>query len=59
MVMSIAMIWVILLPLAYFLPGVRNLGIYGVRWAMVASMTVGALFYLTYFIMGRWKLKKV
>ena len=59
MVVSIAMIWTILLPLAYFLPGVKNLGIYGVRWAIVVSMTMGALFYLLYFMIGRWKLKKV
>jgi putative MATE family efflux protein len=59
MIMSIAMIWIILLPLAYFLPGVKNLGIYGVRWAIVASMTMGALFYLIYFMIGRWKSKKV
>ena len=59
MVVSIAMIWAVLLPLAYILPGVRDLGIYGVRWAIVASMTMGALFYLAYFMIGRWKLKRV
>ena len=59
MVVSIAIIWVILLPLAYFLPGIINLGVYGVRWAIVTSMIFGALLYLIYFMMGRWKTKKV
>jgi putative MATE family efflux protein len=59
MVVNIAMTWGILLPLSCFLPEVKNLGIYGVRWAIVASMTMGALFFIIYFMIGRWKLKKV
>ena len=59
MIVSIAMIWVILLPLAFFLPGIFNLGVYGIRWAIVASIIAGAIFYIIYFMLGRWKLKKV
>jgi len=46
-------------PLAFFLPSVTNLGVYGIRWAIVAGMVVGAVAYLIYFRLGRWKLKKV
>ena len=59
MIVSIAMIWMIQLPLAFFLPGVANLGVYGVRWAIVVSIFTGAIFYVIYFMLGRWKAKKV
>jgi putative MATE family efflux protein len=59
MIVSIAMIWVIQLPLAFFLPGVANLGVFGVRWAIVVSIFSGAIFYVIYFMLGRWKAKKV
>lgn len=51
--------WVVQIPLAFFLPRVTNLGVYGVRWGMVAGMVVGAVIYITYFRLGRWKRKKV
>ena len=59
MIVSIAMIWAIQLPLAFFLPGIFDLGVYGVRWAIVASIIAGAIFYMIYFRLGRWKLKMV
>ena len=59
MLFSLLMTWVVLLPLAFFLPQVTNLGVYGVRWAIVASAVVGAVAYATYFRMGRWKRKRV
>ncbi len=59
MVVSIAMIWVVLLPLAYLLPRVADFGVYGVRWAIVAGALAGAVAYIIYFLLGRWKAKKV
>ncbi len=59
MVVSITAVWAVQLPLAFFLPRVGNLGIYGVRWAMVANTFTGAIAYTTYFVLGRWKTKKV
>lgn len=59
MVVSLVAMWVVQFPLAYFLPQVTDLGVYGVRWAMVASVVIGAVFYTIYFRMGRWKRKKV
>ena len=59
MVVSIAMIWMVQLPLAFLLPKVANLDVYGVRWAIVGGTFAGAIFYITYFVLGRWKAKKV
>jgi len=59
MVLQIVMMWAVQLPLAYFIPKVTDLGVYGVRWAMVAGMWFGTIFFTIYFRMGRWKQKKV
>ena len=59
MLVTLLMVWVVQLPLAFFLPRVTNLDVYGVRWAIVAGNVVGAVAYITYFRMGRWKRKKV
>ncbi|MDP2919877.1 MAG: MATE family efflux transporter [Dehalococcoidia bacterium] len=59
MLVSIAATWVVLLPLAVFLPKITDLGVQGVRWAMVASLLVGAVAYSIYFKTGRWKRKAV
>jgi len=59
MVTSLLMVWVVLIPLAYFLPEITNLGVYGIRWAIVVSLFVGAVAYTAYFRLGRWKYKRV
>ena len=56
---SVTTMWGVQLPLAYFLPRVTNLGVYGVRWAMVIALGMRALTYTVYFRMGRWKRKQV
>ena len=59
MVISIISTWTILLPAAFLLPRFTDLGVYGIRWAMVLSLTFGAIAYTIYFRLGRWKSKKV
>jgi putative MATE family efflux protein len=59
MVISIGVIWVVQLPLAFVLPRLANLGIYGVRWAMAANLIVAAIASLIYFTTGRWKTKRI
>lgn len=59
MLVSIATMWLVQLPLAYFLSHFTNLGVYGVRWAIVAGTLVGAGVYIIYFRSGRWKRKVV
>src|SRR4030042_520045 len=36
-IIDLVTMWGIRVPLAYFLPGIANLGVYGVRWALVAG----------------------
>lgn len=59
MVIGMGTIWLVQLPLAYFLPQVANLGVYGVRWAIVISLVVGVAIYPVYLRTGRWKHKRV
>jgi len=59
MLVTLLNFWLVQIPLAFFLPRVTNLGVYGVRWAMVTGIIVGAVAYITYFRLGRWKRKKV
>jgi len=59
MLFEIIPMWLVMVPLAFLLPQVNNLGVYGVRWAIVAAMFAGAIAYVTYFRLGRWKRKRV
>lgn len=59
MIVGLVTVWVVQLPLAFFLSRFTNLDVYGVRWAIVAGMVVGAVTYIIYFRLGRWKRKKV
>jgi putative MATE family efflux protein len=59
MIAGLATIWAVQVPLAFILPEVTGLGVYGVRWAMVAGPVLGAIVYPIYFRTGRWKRKKV
>ncbi|MFC2070609.1 MATE family efflux transporter [Chloroflexota bacterium] len=51
--------WVIEVPLAFILPKVGNLGVFGVRWASAVARLVGATAFTIYFKSGRWKRKRV
>jgi Na+-driven multidrug efflux pump len=59
MIISIVVMWLVQIPVAFMLSRHTALGVYGIRWAMVASMLVGTIVYFIYFRTGRWKLKKV
>jgi putative MATE family efflux protein len=59
MVISAVTAWLIQLPLAYFLPRMTDLGVNGVRWAVVIPMFVSSVAYVIYFRLGRWKKKKL
>ena len=59
MIFSIVMLWIVQIPLAIFLPDLTGTGVYGVRWALVGGSTAGAVIYIIYFMMGRWKKKRV
>jgi Na+-driven multidrug efflux pump len=59
MIISVAAIWLISMPLAFFLPQLTNLGSYGVRWGIACGMIFNGLVHTIYFMFGRWKRKKV
>jgi putative MATE family efflux protein len=59
MFISLAMLWVVQIPLAFLLSRYTDLGVLGVRWAIVISFFVGAIAYIAYFRGGRWQRKKV
>jgi putative MATE family efflux protein len=59
MIVSLTTGWLVQLPLAYFLPKLWGLEVYGVRWALVVPTIIGAVAYTIYFRMGRWKKKEV
>ena len=59
MLNTLITLWGVQMPLAYFLPQVTGLGVYGVRWAMVAAVVARAAVFAIYFKTGRWKRKMV
>ncbi len=59
MLITLISMWGVEIPLAFFIPRVTNLGVYGVRWAIVIDTIVRALAFTAYFKVGRWKRKKV
>lgn len=59
MIITLAILWVVQLPLAFLLSRYTDLGVYGVRWAIVIGYVIGAIVYIIYFWGGRWKRKKV
>ena len=59
MAISLATQWLLQLPLAYIVPRVTGLGVYGVRWPMSGRMLISAISYGIYFKLGRWKRKRV
>ncbi len=59
MVISLVMLWIIEMPMAYFLPKYTDIGVLGIRWALVAGILSGSAMYFVYFRLGRWKRKKI
>lgn len=59
MIVTILTMGGIMLPLAYFLPKITDLDVYGIRWAMVIGNLTRGLIYLIYFKLGRWKQKRI
>ncbi|MFC1532557.1 MATE family efflux transporter [Thermodesulfobacteriota bacterium] len=59
MLIAVCTTWIVAIPLAFFLPRVGDLGVYGVRWAIAIGMYISAISYIAYFRSGRWKNKMV
>jgi putative MATE family efflux protein len=59
LIASLVSMWAVQIPLAWYLPKVGGLGVFGVRWSMAISLALRAVIYLVYFRMGKWKHTKV
>jgi len=59
MLITLSMLWVVQIPLAFLLSRYTDLQVYGVRWAIVIGIVIGAIALIIYFWSGRWKRKKV
>ena len=59
MIATVGSFWLIQIPLAYVLPRVTDLGVYGVRWGMATGMVGASIAMAIYFRLGRWKRKEV
>jgi Na+-driven multidrug efflux pump len=59
LLVSFVTMWGVQLPLAYFMPKIGNMGVYGVRWAMAIALALRAVAYLIYFQTGKWKNRRV
>ncbi len=59
MLTTLVTMWGVQVPLAYFLPRVTGLGVYGIRWAIVTGIVMRAVIYTIYFRTGRWKRKEI
>lgn len=57
MFFSLFSLWLIRIPLAYFLSG--KIGVTGIWWAMPAGWGIGLLLSFIYYKTGRWKKKAV
>lgn len=55
MVVTLVTMWLIQVPLAWALPEFTDLGVYGVRVAIVAAIVMRAVIYVIYFKKGRWR----
>lgn len=59
MLTTLGTMWLVQVPMAYILPKVTGLGVYGVRWAIVTAIAMRAVTYIIYFKHGRWRRKEV
>jgi putative MATE family efflux protein len=59
MFITLFALWIIRIPVAYFLSSYPSIGIYGVYWSIPAGWLFGAGLSFIYFMTGRWKKKSV
>ncbi|MFC1946668.1 MATE family efflux transporter [Chloroflexota bacterium] len=59
MIVTLLTMWVIQIPLAWFLPEHTSLGVNGVQWAISIALVFRALLFTVYFKSGRWKRKVI
>lgn len=56
---NLTSMWGVAITLAFVLSKYTELGVYGIRWAMVSGIAVRFIIYTMYFKSGRWQRKSV
>ena len=59
MVLNLVDMWGVMVPLAYLLSRIDELGVSGVWWGMVISVVARSIAFSIYFRLGRWRHKRV
>jgi Na+-driven multidrug efflux pump len=59
MFISLFSLWVIRIPVAYFLTKIPTVGIEGIFWSIPIGWTTGLILYYLYYLSGRWRRKAV
>lgn len=59
MILTVLCLWGIQVPLALYLPGIFTVPTQGVWWAVVIAVTVHGIMVAGWFLLGRWKKKKL
>jgi putative MATE family efflux protein len=59
MLTNLTTMWGLSIVLAFVLSRYTDLGLYGIRWALVAGIAVRAIIYSIYFAKGRWQHQRV
>ena len=58
LLIGLIIVWAIQIPLGWVLTQ-SSLGVFGVRWAVVAGGALSMIAFTVYFKMGRWKRKRL
>lgn len=59
MLTTLVTMWLVQVPMAYILPRTTDMGVYGIRWAIVTAIAMRAVTYTIYFKHGRWRRREV
>jgi putative MATE family efflux protein len=59
MFISLFSLWIIRIPMAWFLSHQAGMGVIGIWWSIPAGWLSGVILYYSYYRMGRWKKKVV
>jgi putative MATE family efflux protein len=57
MFISLFSLWIVRIPVAYFLSGIPTIGVHGIWWSIPIGWFFGLIVYFFYYRSGRWKKK--
>jgi putative MATE family efflux protein len=58
-IMEVVFMWGFLVPMAWASNSFTSFGVWGIRWALVIRLVLGGIIFAVYFMMGKWKHRKV